>query len=127
MHALILIVDDEAHVRVMLKEFLELKGAMVIEAENGTAAFEMAEKHKPKAIIMDVMMPSTYGTAAAKRMQEFTDTSKIPIIIHSGVQEEAARKLLPDTPNIRFMKKPADLSKLWEWLQEMIGTDGKPA
>ena len=67
----ILIADDEALLRLDLREMLEEAGHTVIsEAENGKTAVSLAEKYRPDLVIMDVKMPEMDGLEAAKLIGE---------------------------------------------------------
>jgi two-component system alkaline phosphatase synthesis response regulator PhoP len=65
----ILIIDDEPDIRVLLKYNLEKEGYKVIEADNGSVGIEMAEKHMPDLIILDVMMPDMDGIETCEKIK----------------------------------------------------------
>ena len=76
----ILVVDDEARMRKLIKDFLIAKEYTVIEASNGQEALDIFEADKSiNLIILDVMMPILDGWAT---LREIRATSKIPVIMH---------------------------------------------
>ncbi len=78
----ILIVDDEAEIRTVLRLILEGKGYEVIEAQDGISAINMLREHADFDLcIMDVMMPKMLGTEATAKIREFSD---IPILFLSA-------------------------------------------
>jgi len=83
--AKILVVDDEAKVRTVIREYAEFEGYEVAEAEDGMAAVETAKKEDFDIIIMDVMMPRLDGYSACKEIQKI---KKIPVIMLSARGEE---------------------------------------
>ena len=75
----ILVVDDEARMRKLVKDFLTIKGFSVIEAEDGENAVDIFFKQKDIALlILDVMMPKMDGWEVCKAIRQY---SKVPIIM----------------------------------------------
>lgn len=82
----ILVVDDEARMRKLVRDFLTIKGFEVEEAEDGEAAVELFFKQKDIAlIILDVMMPRMDGWEVVKAIRQY---SKVPIIMLTARGEE---------------------------------------
>ncbi|MBQ8966551.1 response regulator transcription factor [Ruminococcus sp.] len=83
--AKILIVDDEAKIRMIIKEYAEFEGYETAEAEDGMEAVEMVKKDDYDIIIMDIMMPRLDGYSACKEIQKI---KKVPVIMLSARGEE---------------------------------------
>jgi len=83
----ILIVDDEASYRMMLRGLLQKKGFRVIEAENGEAGIEAAKREIPDLILMDVNMPRLKGSEAVRILKETPEAKHIPILVISGRED----------------------------------------
>ncbi|MBQ7968926.1 MAG: response regulator transcription factor [Clostridia bacterium] len=81
----ILAVDDEAHIRLLIKKYATFEGHTVYEAENGLEAIELCKKNTYDIIIMDIMMPHLDGFSACREIRKFSDT---PILILSARGEE---------------------------------------
>ena len=83
----ILIVDDEARMRKLVKDFLMAKGYKILEAEDGEKALEVFEKNKNNIslILLDVMMPKLDGWSVLRQIRQ---ESKIPIIMLTARGEE---------------------------------------
>ncbi len=82
----ILVVDDEARMRKLVRDFLSVKGFQVIEAEDGEQAVELFFQQKDIAlIILDVMMPKMDGWQVCKTVREY---SQVPIIMLTARGEE---------------------------------------
>ena len=83
----ILVVDDEAKIRILIRKYAEFEGHAVSEAENGMAAVEMVRKEPQKydIIIMDVMMPELDGFSA---VSEIRKVSAVPVLMLSARGEE---------------------------------------
>ncbi len=76
----ILIMEDDAGVRLPLEDLLEAHGYGVLTAENGREGIEMAKKHRPDLILSDIMMPDIDGYAAFEAIQSDPITAVIPFI-----------------------------------------------
>ena len=83
----VLIVDDEARMRKLIKDFLKVKGYHILEAENGEKALEFfeTEGNKINLILLDVMMPKLDGWSVLRQIRQ---TSKVPIIMLTARGEE---------------------------------------
>jgi|SRR5438067_7975850 DNA-binding NarL/FixJ family response regulator len=66
----LLIADDDAAARAMIRDFLEKDWEIVGEAENGAEAVNAAEQLRPDIVLMDISMPVMGGFAAAKELKE---------------------------------------------------------
>ena len=83
----ILVVDDEARMRKLIKDFLVQKGYHIIEAEDGEKALEIFEQNKNKIdlILLDVMMPKLDGWSVLRQIRQ---ESKVPIMMLTARGEE---------------------------------------
>lgn len=114
----ILVVDDEADIRTLLKDFLENKNFCVLEAADGAQALELAKKHVPDLIITDMLLPKVHGIEVAQLIK---DNFFIPIIGISGVyrQDEIAQEM-DDFYLDGFFEKPIDLESLYQRIQSIL-------
>lgn len=84
----ILIVEDEANIRELLRLYLEREGYAVIEAENGVEGIKLWKAEKPDMLLLDVMMPVMDGWAVCKEIRAESD---VPIIMLTAKGETADR------------------------------------
>ena len=84
----ILIVEDEANIRELLRLYLEREGYAVIEAENGVKGIKLWKSEKPDMLLLDVMMPVMDGWAVCKEIRAESD---VPIIMLTAKGETADR------------------------------------
>lgn len=102
----ILIVDDEELNRKLLKSLL--KEYSTFEAVNGQEALDMVLSVNPDLILMDIMMPVMDGLEATKRLKENPYTTRIPIIIITGIQDTNLRIEGLKSGANDFLLKPID-------------------
>ncbi len=81
----ILVVDDEARIRSIIKKYAEFEGHMVTEAGDGMEAVRLCRREKFDIIIMDIMMPELDGFSACREIRKVSQT---PIIMLSARGEE---------------------------------------
>ena len=81
----ILICDDEALIRNVIKEYLVVENYQVLEAENGIDAIEVVKNNDVDLVIMDIMMPKMDGYQAVREIKKIKD---IPFIMLSARGEE---------------------------------------
>jgi DNA-binding response OmpR family regulator len=90
----ILIVDDDADTRISLRDFFEAKNFEILEAANSEESLELAERHLPDAIVLDIGLPNGEdGKEVCKRLRANPQTAQLPILMltcHSLVEERTA-------------------------------------
>ena len=84
----ILVADDEANIRRILKTRLEMQGHELAMAENGAEALELFRGFEPDLVVLDVMMPELDGFAVTERIRA---QSEVPIILLTALNEVADR------------------------------------
>jgi DNA-binding response OmpR family regulator len=84
----ILVVDDEARMRKLIKDFLSSKGYSILEAEDGEKALEVFEQNQEQIslILLDVMMPKLDGWSVLRQIRQ--ENKKVPIIMLTARGEE---------------------------------------
>jgi DNA-binding response OmpR family regulator len=82
------VVDDEAHIRELVRLYLEDEGFELVEKSNGAEALEYAENHHIDLVIMDIMMPKMDGWVLCRSLREFGD---MPILMVSAKGEATDR------------------------------------
>jgi YesN/AraC family two-component response regulator len=81
--ALIMIVDDDAHIQLALQQIVESVGHRVIEASNGQDAIDLFAEFHPDLVVTDVFMPNTDGIETIRAIRRITPNAKI-IAISGG-------------------------------------------
>ncbi len=114
---MILVVDDEAPIRQLLRQHLETESYRVMEAANGREAIAMSKEHRPHLIILDIMMPELNGFDVAAALKTDPQTMDIPIIILSIVEDmERGKRLKVD----RYLTKPINTDLLLHEINSLI-------
>ena len=85
---LILIVDDDADIRLLLGVSLKKAGYATLQASNGVKALELLKEHVPSLIVTDAMMPLLDGYGLIRAVKQQPELNDIPIILLTGVGDE---------------------------------------
>jgi len=102
----ILIIDDEAPIRLLCRVNLEAEGMMVLEAGDGPTGLERARQERPDIVLLDVMMPGLDGWAVAEQLLEQGETAAIPIIFLTARAEFRDRARGLDIGGVDYITKP---------------------
>jgi CheY-like chemotaxis protein len=89
--AKLLIVDDEASVRGVLKLRFEKAGHQVIEAGDGEEGLALAKKNLPNLILLDIMMPKMDGLEVCLRLKSDPQTKHIPVVMITAYDQDIER------------------------------------
>jgi CheY-like chemotaxis protein len=102
----VLVVDDEADVRHVWREWLTMWHFHVDEAENGSVALLKAQQHPPDLVIMDVTMPVLDGFGATARLKSNPLTAQIPVLLLSADVSKSAPERARRAGGDVFLSKP---------------------
>jgi DNA-binding response OmpR family regulator len=102
----ILVVDDDESMRIMLAKFLMIKNHTAILTPNGETGFEAAITHQPDVIILDIRMPGADGLDVLRQLKSTKETSSIPVIMLTGVDDEEPMKEAMYWYADQYMTKP---------------------
>jgi CheY-like chemotaxis protein len=118
--AKILIVDDNADVREVLRCQLVLLGYLVISAENGYDAIAKAIADQPDLILMDIMMPEMDGWQASRAVRANPQTKDIPILAATAMCRRADLNACLQAGCNGYIVKPFTMTELKQKIGELI-------
>ncbi|WP_297637842.1 response regulator [uncultured Clostridium sp.] len=117
--AKVLIVDDAAFMRMMIKDILKKnKFDVVGEASNGEIAVDMYKQEKPDIVTMDITMPNMDGIEAVKRIKEFDPKAKIVMCSAMGQQSMVMDAIRAGAKD--FIVKPFQAEKVLEVIKRVL-------
>jgi DNA-binding response OmpR family regulator len=102
----VLVIDDEAPIRLLCRVNLEVEGVEVVEAADGPAGLAAAEKERPDVVLLDVMMPGLNGWSVAERLLENEKTRDIPIVFLTARADLRDRARGMDVGGLDYITKP---------------------
>jgi len=122
----ILIVDDEAHIRMLIEqtlEELEDEGVEFLTAENGEIALEIIQKEKPKLVFLDVMMPKMNGMEVCRRVKKELELKDVFIVLLTAKGQELDRQRGQEVGADVYMTKPFDPEIILSKAKEVLGIE----
>jgi DNA-binding response OmpR family regulator len=118
--ARVLVVDDEAPIRLLCRVNLEAEGMEVLEAADGPSGLEAARRERPDVVLLDVMMPGLDGWRVAEELLDDADTRGIPIVFLTARAELRDRARGLDLGGLDYVTKPFNPVELAPLVRELI-------
>ena len=116
----VLVIDDEAPIRLLCRVNLEAEGMDVLEAADGPTGLEHAREQAPDVILLDVMMPGLDGWRVAEELLEDERTQDIPIIFLTARAEFRDRARGLDIGGVDYVTKPFNPLELAPLVRELL-------
>ncbi len=118
--ARILVVDDQAQNRRLLRALLEPEGYLIEVAASGQEALEAVRACPPDLVLLDLMMPGMDGFTVAQALKGDPETASIPIIMVSAHDDRTARLRGLESGAEDFLTKPVDRTELWLRVRNLL-------
>ena len=119
----VLVVDDEAPIRLLCRVNLEAEKMEVLEAADGESGLETARAEKPDVVLLDVMMPGMDGWEVAERLLDDDATREIPLVFLTARAELRDRARGLELGGVDYITKPfnpVELASVVESLLERV-------
>jgi OmpR family response regulator RpaB len=116
----VLVIDDEAPIRLLCRVNLEAEGMSVLEAGDGPSGLATARAEHPDLVLLDVMMPGLDGWGVAEALLEDDDTSSIPIIFLTARAEFRDRARGLDIGGVDYITKPFNPVELAPLVRDLL-------
>jgi DNA-binding response OmpR family regulator len=117
----VLVIDDEAPIRLLCRVNLEAEGMAVLEAPDGPSGLAAAREERPDVVLLDVMMPGLDGWHVAEQLLEDEATSGIPIIFLTARAEFRDRAKGLGIGGIDYVTKPFNPLELAPLVRRLLG------
>ncbi len=117
----VLIVDDDAQIRLGLNARMKASGYTTAFAEDCIGAISVAIKEKPDAILLDIGLPGGDGFLVLKRLKANTSLALIPVIVLTAREPELNEKRALEAGAAAFFQKPVENDELLQGLASVLG------
>ena len=120
----VLIVDDEAHIRMLLEqtlEELEDDGINFFSAQNGEEALDIIQSETPELVFLDVMMPKMNGMEVCRRVKKELMLDNVFIVLLTAKGQELDRQKGQEVGADLYMTKPFDPEMILNKAKEVLG------
>jgi diguanylate cyclase (GGDEF)-like protein len=126
-HQLILVADDDTHVRQLLEITLRTAGFHVLGASNGHELVQLAQQHVPNLILTDLLMPQMDGYEAIRQLRGDTRTAHIPMLILTARTRSNDLVTGFETGADDYIVKPFDLTELLVRIKSHLRRTARPS
>ncbi len=119
----LLIVDDEAHIRMLIEqtlEDLEDEGVELLFADNGEKALNLIQEQRPNLVFLDVMMPKMNGMEVCHKVKKELGIKGVYIILLTAKGQEVDRQKGLEMGADRYMTKPFDPDEMLAVAEEIL-------
>ncbi|WP_437509926.1 AAA family ATPase [Sorangium sp. So ce1099] len=116
----VLVVDDQAENRAVLRDMLAPLGFVVVEASGGGEALALASARRPDLVVMDLAMPELDGIETTRRLRKLPGLASVPVIASSASASEGDRARGAGVGCTDFLPKPVQLGALLEQLEDHL-------
>ena len=116
----VLVIDDEAPIRLLCRVNLEAEGMTVLEARDGASGLEVARRERPDVILLDVMMPRLDGWRVAEELLEDPGTRDIPVVFLTARADLRDRARGMDLGGIDYITKPFNPVELAPVVRDLL-------
>ncbi len=116
----VLVIDDEAPIRLLCRVNLEAEKIEVLEAADGESGLELARAEKPDVVLLDVMMPGMDGWEVAERLFDDQSTSEIPLVFLTARAELRDRARGLELGGVDYITKPFNPTELATVVEDLL-------
>ncbi len=116
----ILLADDEANLRILVRTTLDDPEYCILEAADGTAALDLVRQKQPDLLVLDWMMPGINGIELAKTLRQDPSTAHIPIILLTARGQETDKAQGHSLGAYAYLVKPFSPLELRQKVQEAL-------
>jgi DNA-binding response OmpR family regulator len=116
----VLVIDDEAPIRLLCRVNLEAEGMDVLEAADGPSGLEKARAETPDVVLLDVMMPGLDGWRVAEELLDDPRTESIPIVFLTARAELRDRARGIDLGGVDYVTKPFNPVELAPLVRDLL-------
>ena len=121
----VLVIDDEAPIRLLCRVNLEAEGMRVLEAADGKTGLQLAREQDPSVILLDVMMPGRNGWEVAEELLADDRTNAIPIVFLTARAELRDRARGLDLGGVDYVTKPFNPVELAPLVRDLLHRVGR--
>jgi DNA-binding response OmpR family regulator len=116
----VLVIDDEAPIRLLCRVNLEAEGMEVLEAADGPSGLATARAETPDVVLLDVMMPGLDGWRVAEELLDDPSTERIPIVFLTARAELRDRARGIDLGGVDYVTKPFNPVELAPLVRDLL-------
>jgi two-component system cell cycle response regulator DivK len=122
-HTILIVEDNDLNMK-LFRDLLQANGYETIETRNGVEAFELAKKHHPDLIIMDIQLPEVSGLDVTKWIKNDKSVKKIPVIAVTAFAMKGDEQKILDGGCEDYIAKPISVGDFLATITRHLPNDG---
>lgn len=122
----VLVVEDNEKNMKLFRDVLRAKGFATIEAVTGEEGVELARRHAPSLVLMDVHLPGVSGLEALARMRADESTASIPVVALTAQAMRGDRERFLEAGFDGYLAKPVDVLELLDAVRSLCDEGRRP-
>lgn len=126
MKPVVLVVEDNERNRKLVRTILEFRGFEVVECDDGEPALELAKRHAPVLVLMDIELPKVDGITALANLRADPATASIPVAAVTASVTPGERERVVAAGFNAYISKPIDVASFAEIVDRLAGRKEKP-
>jgi two-component system, cell cycle response regulator DivK len=121
MRKTVMIVEDNELNMKLFRDLLEAHGYQTIGTRNGLEALDLARKHRPDLILMDIQLPEVSGLEVTKWLKEDPELQTIPVVAVTAFAMKGDEERIRQGGCEAYLSKPISVAKFIETIRRFIG------
>jgi two-component system, cell cycle response regulator DivK len=117
----VLIVEDNDLNMKLFNDLLEAHGYSTLKSRSGLEGFELARRHRPDLVLMDIQLPEVSGIDIIKLLKEDEDLRAIPVIAITAFAMKGDEERIRESGCEGYLSKPISVAKFVETVRSFIG------
>ena len=117
----VLVVEDNELNMKLFNDLLEANGYQVIQTRDGLSALDLARKHKPDLILMDIQLPEVSGIEVTKWLKEDDELRHIPVIAVTAFAMKGDEQKIREGGCEDYISKPISVTQFLDVVQKYLG------
>ena len=117
----VLIVEDNELNMKLFNDLLESRGCRIIQTRNGVEAVELARKHRPDIILMDIQLPEVSGLQVTQWLKDDEELRSIPVIAVTAFAMKGDEEKIRLGGCEAYLSKPISVVKFFETIDSFLG------
>jgi two-component system, cell cycle response regulator DivK len=117
----VLIVEDNELNMKLFHDLLEAHGFATLQTRNGVEALDLARKHRPDLILMDIQLPEVSGLEVTRRLKEDGDLRHIPVVAVTAFAMKGDEERILAGGCQAYLSKPISVSRFIDTVRQFLG------
>jgi CheY-like chemotaxis protein len=118
--ATVLLCDDEAVLRQLVRATLGVGEYRILEASDGDEALHLLREHRPDLVVLDMMMPGRSGLEVLRELRSDSDLARTPVVMLTARAREADQEAAAEAGADRYLAKPFSPLELLSVVEDLL-------